>query len=75
MLPKELNRRACWGRCPGPGVRLGAHGWRRGGPSLTLSLPFQRVKQCVGTVTLDQIKDPLDITCNEVSGPLLVSSC
>lgn len=46
-----------------------------GGPSLTLSLPFQRVKQCVGTVTLDQIKDPLDITCNEVSGPLLVSSC
>uniref|UniRef100_A0A5G2QR04 Uncharacterized protein n=1 Tax=Sus scrofa TaxID=9823 RepID=A0A5G2QR04_PIG len=30
---------------------------------------------CVGTVTLDQIKDPLDITCNEVSGPLLVSSC
>uniref|UniRef100_A0A4X1TRD9 Uncharacterized protein n=1 Tax=Sus scrofa TaxID=9823 RepID=A0A4X1TRD9_PIG len=30
-----------------------------------------RVKQCVGTVTLDQIKDPLDITCNEVSGPLL----
>uniref|UniRef100_A0A4X1TPH5 Protegrin 1 n=1 Tax=Sus scrofa TaxID=9823 RepID=A0A4X1TPH5_PIG len=24
-----------------------------------------RVKQCVGTVTLDQIKDPLDITCNE----------
>lgn len=56
-------------------MRLGAHGWRRGGPSLTLSLPFQRVKQCVGTVTLDQIKDPLDITCNEVSGPLLVSSC
>lgn len=44
-------------------------------PDLTLSLPFQRVKQCVGTVTLDQIKDPLDITCNEVSGPLLVSSC
>uniref|UniRef100_A0A4X1SW22 Protegrin-1-like n=1 Tax=Sus scrofa TaxID=9823 RepID=A0A4X1SW22_PIG len=34
-----------------------------------------RVKQCVGTVTLDQIKDPLDITCNEVSGPLLVSRC
>nr|1N5H_A Chain A, protegrins [Sus scrofa]1N5P_A Chain A, protegrins [Sus scrofa] len=27
-----------------------------------------RVKQCVGTVTLDQIKDPLDITCNEVQG-------
>uniref|UniRef100_A0A287AWM1 Uncharacterized protein n=1 Tax=Sus scrofa TaxID=9823 RepID=A0A287AWM1_PIG len=26
-----------------------------------------------GTVTLDQIKDPLDITCNEVSGPLLVA--
>nr|P49932.1 RecName: Full=Antibacterial peptide PMAP-37; AltName: Full=Myeloid antibacterial peptide 37; Flags: Precursor [Sus scrofa]AAA63447.1 antibacterial peptide precursor [Sus scrofa]prf//2110242A antibacterial peptide PMAP-37 [Sus scrofa domesticus] len=32
-----------------------------------------RVKQCVGTVTLDQIKDPLDITCNEIQSVGLLS--
>uniref|UniRef100_A0A8C3WPP3 Uncharacterized protein n=1 Tax=Catagonus wagneri TaxID=51154 RepID=A0A8C3WPP3_9CETA len=31
------------------------------------------VKQCVGTVTLDQVKRHVDITCNEVSSPFLVS--
>uniref|UniRef100_A0A8C3WP76 Uncharacterized protein n=1 Tax=Catagonus wagneri TaxID=51154 RepID=A0A8C3WP76_9CETA len=30
------------------------------------------VKQCVGTVTLDQVKRHVDITCNEVSSPFLV---
>ncbi|XP_026956269.1 antibacterial peptide PMAP-23-like [Sagmatias obliquidens] len=30
------------------------------------------VKQCVGTVTLDQSKDQFDINCNEVSGPFCV---
>uniref|UniRef100_A0A900Q741 Peptide antibiotic PR39 n=1 Tax=Sus scrofa TaxID=9823 RepID=A0A900Q741_PIG len=29
-----------------------------------------RVKQCVGTVTLNPSNDPLDISCNEVSGPI-----
>ncbi len=33
------------------------------------SLPFQLVKQCVGTVTLDQVKGQMNITCEEVSGP------
>ncbi|KAB1264032.1 Protegrin-1 [Camelus dromedarius] len=27
------------------------------------------VKQCLGTVTLDQVKDQIDISCNKVSGP------
>uniref|UniRef100_A0A8C6AIZ5 Uncharacterized protein n=1 Tax=Monodon monoceros TaxID=40151 RepID=A0A8C6AIZ5_MONMO len=27
------------------------------------------VKQCVGTVTLDQVKGQMNITCDEVSGP------
>uniref|UniRef100_A0A8C0CXI9 Uncharacterized protein n=1 Tax=Balaenoptera musculus TaxID=9771 RepID=A0A8C0CXI9_BALMU len=31
------------------------------------------VKQCVGTVTLDQSKDQFDINCNEVSGPFCAS--
>ena len=39
---------------------------------MTSSLPFQLVKQCVGTVTLDQSKDQSDINCNEVSGPFCV---
>ena len=34
-----------------------------------LELPFQLVKQCVGTVTLDPSNDQFDINCNEVSGP------
>ena len=34
-----------------------------------LSLSFQWVKQCVGTVTLDPSNDQFDINCNEVSGP------
>ena len=39
------------------------------GVPLTLSLPLQLVKQCVGTVTLDPSNDQFDINCNEVSGP------
>ena len=36
---------------------------------LTLSLPLQLVKQCVGTVSLDTSNDEFDLNCNEVSGP------
>ena len=56
-----------WGRFPAPGRKLGGYGHR--GSSLTLNLPFQLVKQCVGTVTLDPSNDQFDINCNEVSGP------
>ena len=34
-----------------------------------LELPFQLVKQCLGTVSLDRSDDQFDINCNEVSGP------
>ena len=40
-----------------------------GGSTLTLSLPFQLLKRCEGTVTLDQVRGNFDITCNNVSGP------
>nr|CAI9700096.1 unnamed protein product [Rangifer tarandus platyrhynchus] len=30
------------------------------------------VKQCVGTITLDQSNDQFDLNCNEVSGPFLI---
>ena len=43
-----------------------------GGSSLTWKLPFQLVKQCVGTITLDQTDDQFDLNCNEVSGPFLI---
>ena len=39
------------------------------GVPLTLSLPLQLVKQCVGTVSLDPSNDQFDLNCNEVSGP------
>ena len=55
------------GRFPVPGVTLGGYG--QGDSSLTLSLSFQLVKQCVGTVTLDPSNDKFDLNCNEVSGP------
>ena len=61
-----IGQRA-WGRLPIPGRRLGGYGHR--GSSLTLNLPFQLVKQCVGTVTLDPSNDQFDINCNEVSDP------
>ena len=38
---------------------------------MTWKLPFQLVKQCVGTITLDQSDDQFDLNCNEVSGPFL----
>ena len=34
-----------------------------------LELSFQLVKQCVGTITLDQSDDLFDLNCNEVRGP------
>ena len=37
-----------------------------------LELPFQLVKQCLGTVSLDRSDDQFDINCNEVSGPFCV---
>ena len=44
--------------------------WPGGGRfHLTLSLPFQLLKRCEGTVTLDQVRGNFDITCNNVSGP------
>ena len=66
MFPRELNRELL-GRFSVSGVRLGGYG--QGDSSLTLSLSFQRVKQCVGTVTLDPSNDQFDLNCNEVSGP------
>ena len=61
-----IGQRA-WGRFPIPGRRPGGYDHR--GSSLTLNLPFQLVKQCVGTVTLDPSNDQFDLNCNEVSGP------
>ena len=43
------------------------------GVPLTLSLPLQLVKQCVGTVTLDQVGNNFDITCAAVSDPSWVA--
>ena len=61
MLPKLLNK-GLFSPWAEPG-RL----WP-GGSSLTSSLSFQLVKQCVGTVTLDAVKGKMNITCEEVSG-------
>ena len=36
---------------------------------MTWKLPFQLVKQCVKTASLDWSDDQFDINCNEVSGP------
>lgn len=68
MLPRWLNR-ALPARFLAPGVRLGGYGLGVGGSTLTLSLPFQLLKRCEGTVTLDQVRGNFDITCNNVSGP------
>lgn len=37
-----------------------------------LELPFQLVKQCVGTLSLYRSDDPFGLNCNEVSGPFCV---
>ena len=68
MLSRWLNR-ALPARFPAPGVRLGGYGLGVGGSTLTLSLPFQLLKWCEGTVTLDQVRGNFDITCNNVSVP------
>ena len=70
MLPKELNGRLV-GKMSRPWGEAGVL-WLGRVPDLTLSLPFQRVKQCVGTVTLNPSNDPLDINCDEVRSPPLV---
>lgn len=58
-------------KVPGPWCEPGSL-WPGGGWfHLTLSLPFQLLKRCEGTVTLDQVRGNFDITCNNVSGPFL----
>ena len=69
MLLRELNRGLLGKNCS-PWGEVGC-GWEilPGVSSLTSSLLFQLVKQCVGTVTWYWIRGDFDITCNDVSGP------